>query len=187
MRSTALALAALCTLGLPACTLSGTSGTSVPPSGKPSSELLASAEPDPFRPTALRIHPLTHIDAAAGTKQDRCAIILHFELKDRFGDAVKAPGLLRIELAKPAQGALAGMESRELTWELPEFINADENFKRFDVPTRTYRISLNAPNWVCEAVSRKSRTESGVKWLKIRASIELPGHGQVLRDEYVIQ
>ncbi|MCX5691291.1 MAG: hypothetical protein NTV94_16135 [Planctomycetota bacterium] len=187
MRSPALALAAFCTLILPACTLSGKSGTAAPTTGKPSSELLANAEPDPFRPTALRIHPLTHVDAASGTKEDRCAIILHFELKDRFGDAVKAPGLLRIELAKPAQGALAGMESRELTWELTEFINAEENFKRFDVPTRTYRIALNAPAWVCEVVSKKTSRDSSVKWLKIRASIELPGTGQVLRDEYVIQ
>lgn len=173
-------LAAACA-PLGGCTFSDT--TEPPPAtGGDAATLLAQAEPNPFTPVSLRIHPLTHVDSLPGRPGGSCVIVLHFELKDRYGDSVKAPGLVRVELAKPAQGALAGMESRELTWEMPEFINADENFKRFDSPTRTYRVTLGAPSWVCQDAGAR-----GTQWLKVRASIELPGGGHVLRDEYVIQ
>lgn len=163
------------------CTFSDTPDAPPPTEGQ-TATLLATAEPNPFTPASLRIHPLTHVDSLPDRPGGSCVIVLHFELKDRYGDSVKAPGLVRVELAKPAQGALAGMESRELTWEMPEFINADENFKRFDSPTRTYRITLGAPSWVCQDAAAR-----GTQWLKIRASIELPAGGPVLRDEYVIQ
>ena len=166
---------------LAGCTWSETPDAPPPTAGE-TATLLANAEPNPFTPASLRIHPLTHVDSLPGRPGGECVIVLHFELKDRYGDSVKAPGLVRVELAKPAQGALAGMESRELTWEMPEFINADENFKRFDSPTRTYRVTLGAPSWVCQEAGAK-----GTQWLKIRAAIELPGGGPMLRDEYVIQ
>jgi hypothetical protein len=166
---------------LAGCTWSETPGGPPPTPGEVAT-LLAQAEANPFTPTTLRIHPLTHVDSLPGGPGGSCVIVLHFELKDRYGDSVKAPGLVRVELAKPAEGVLAGMESRELTWEMPEFINADENFRRFDSPTRTYRVMLGASSWVC-----REATGRGSQWLKIRASIELPGGGAVLRDEYVIQ
>jgi len=185
-RNAQLALVTACAAALAGCTTSGNNGTSAAKNPSSSNTMLAGAEHDPIRPVSLRIHPLTHTDTTAGGKADQCAIIVHFELKDRFGDSVKSTGLLRIELAKPASGALTGMESRELTWELPELIDAHENFKRVDSSTRTYRIALNAPAWVCEMTSKKAPRDAS-KWVKIRVSMEVPGQERALRDEYVIQ
>lgn len=144
-----------------------------------------------FAPVSLRIHPLTHVDAAAGIKDataaDKTRIVLHFELKDRFGDNVKALGTLRVELLKPGSGATPGIESRELTWDVAEFADPDENFKRFDTPTRTYRVLLNAPRWVGDVLAdRTSRDAPG--WVKLRARFEPIGQqGLMFIDEYVLQ
>jgi len=144
-----------------------------------------------FAPVSLRIHPLTPSDPSAGTKDasaiDKTRIVFHFELKDRFGDNVKALGTLRLELLKPGAGATPGIESRELTWDVTEFTDPDENYKRFDTPTRTYRVLLNAPRWVGETLAdRTARDAPG--WVKLRARFEPIGQqGQMFIDEYVLQ
>ena len=166
---------------MPGCTVSETPAASPPTEGEVET-LLAVAEPSPFAPVSLRIHPLTHVDRIPSKPGGNCSIVLHFELKDRYGDSVKALGMVRVELAMPVQGAVAGMESRELTWEMHEFINADENFKRFDSSTRTYRIRLTLEPWVCAELASKNG-----QWMKIRVNIQLPGGGPALRDGYVIQ
>src|SRR5262245_58685520 len=84
----------------------------------------------PFGPVAMRIHPLTHIDVAArnkdGSVPDRTRIVLHLELRDRSGDSVKALGNLMVELLKPGSGVFPGMETHELTWDVPELADTDE-------------------------------------------------------------
>jgi hypothetical protein len=169
---------AACAAGLSGCTLSGGGANEPRAKSHQQPPALAEADPNPFRAVSMRIHPLTHVDAQAGGP---CTIELHFELLDRFGDSVKSPGVLRVELTKPASGSVAGMETRELSWELPELVDADENFKRFDTPTRTYRVPLVAPAWVGEMLAKKSAR------LTIRASMELPGVERPVRDDYVIQ
>ncbi len=37
-----------------------------------------------FAPSRVRIHPLTHVDASGS----RGMLVLHYELRDRFGDSV---------------------------------------------------------------------------------------------------
>jgi len=154
---------------------------------------------DPFRPAMLRIHPLTHVDiAAAGGVSDGkkdappaaspCRLMLHFELRDRYGDSIKALGKLHVEMANPAGNALPGMESSGLSWDVPEMIGADENFKRFDGPTRTYRIALNAPKWLADYFARPAaERKDAPRYFKLRVVFELPGtEGKYLLDEYVI-
>ncbi|MBX3382743.1 MAG: hypothetical protein KF864_04440 [Phycisphaeraceae bacterium] len=177
----AVALAAISLLPLHGCAPRG-NGPQVP---APPGSVAA------FAPVSLRIHPLTHVDAAAGIKDataaDKTRIVLHFELKDRFGDNVKALGTLRVELLKPGSGATPGIESRELTWDVAEFADPDENFKRFDTPTRTYRVLLNAPRWVGDSLAdRNHRDAPG--WVKLRARFEPIGQqGLMFIDEYVLQ
>ncbi len=142
---------------------------------------------DPFRPVTLRVHPLTHIDPARAG--DKGLIILHFELKDRFGDAVKALGTLRIELDKPGGGATPGMETQELTWDIAELAEPQGNADRFDPATRTYRVVLAAPRWVTEWASLPpAQRKDAPAWLRLRAVMKLAGEGQtMLEDDYVIQ
>ena len=172
-------------LWIPALLLACAGCTSPHPEGPPGS----SAATDPFRPVALRIHPLTHIDAARAGSPDKTSIVLHFELKDRFGDAVKALGTLSVELDKPGAGVTPGMESRELTWEVPELADPQGNADRFDPPTRTYRIVLSAPRWVAEWMALPAaQRKDAPNWLRMRAVMRLVGEdGKVLDDEYVIQ
>lgn len=176
--STFLFTCAACAAGLGACTLSGGGANEPRTKAHQPPPALAQADPNPFRAVSMRIHPLTHVDAGAGGSS---TIMLHFELLDRFGDSVKSPGVLRVELTKPADGSVAGMETRELSWELPELVDADENFRRFDLPTRTYRVPLVAPAWVGERLAKKASR------LTIRASMELPAVERPARDEFVIQ
>jgi hypothetical protein len=136
----------------------------------------------PFAPTSLRIHPLTHVDI--GPKQSQ--VVLHFELLDRYGDSVKGLGKLSIELYKPGAGMTPGIETQELSWDVPGMDDPDQNTRRFDLATRTYRVPLSAPPWVQDAIS----PEHGPGWVKVRAVLTVDGEGgepRYLEDEYVIQ
>jgi hypothetical protein len=138
---------------------------------------------DPFAPASLRIHPLTHVDTATSGGSE---IVLHIELLDRYGDSVKGLGTLTVELYKPGAGMTPGIETQALTWDVPGMDDPDQNTRRFDVATRTYRIPLSAPRWVVDAVS----PAHGPGWVKVRAVLTVSGEGgeaRYLDDEYVIQ
>jgi hypothetical protein len=190
MKQMMLAMAAAPIL-LTGCTLSGTStpGSTRPTSGNVEPSPGETSGVSPFRATELRVHALTHVDAAAPSLtpggKPRCVIQLHFELRDRFGDQVKSTGVLHVELAKPPQSAAAGMDISAAAWDVPEFANADENFKSFDLATRTYRIQLNAPPWVCEEGAKRTGTSSSGD-VKLRVSLRVPGDARVLHDEYTV-
>jgi hypothetical protein len=144
---------------------------------------------DPFAPATLRIHPLTHVDTGERSQQAKtqgCEVVLHFELLDRYGDSVKGLGSLSVELYKPGPGMTPGIETQELTWDIPGMDDPDQNSRRFDSATRTYRIPLSAPRWVFDAVS----PARGPGWVKVRAVLTIPvegGEPRYLEDEYVIQ
>ncbi|HYF15573.1 MAG TPA: hypothetical protein VD971_10935 [Phycisphaerales bacterium] len=90
----------------------------------------------PFAPATLRIHPLTHVDPP--TEPGKGGVLfLHFELRDAFGDAVKGVGSLHVELDRPGGDAL--------TWDVPDMNDPASNTRRFDPPTRTYRVPLQTP------------------------------------------
>lgn len=137
----------------------------------------------PFAPNQLRIHPLTHVDVRPDHTNE---LVVHIELLDRYGDSVKGLGTLTVELYKPGPGMTPGIETQELTWDIPGMDDPDQNTRRFDIATRTYRIPLSAPSWVQEAIS----PAKGPGWVKLRAVMSVPGEGgeaRYLEDEYVIQ
>jgi hypothetical protein len=138
----------------------------------------------PFSPTALRIHPLTHVESGwerAGAAPDQSQLILHFELLDRYGDSVKGLGPVMVELYRPG-GAGPNTETQDLTWEVGGMEHPESNTRRFDAATRTYRIPLVAPAWVADAVRNGG-------WVKVRVTMRTPSEDgeRVLEDEYVIQ
>jgi hypothetical protein len=139
----------------------------------------------PFAPTALRIHPLTHVESGwerAGAAPERSQLILHLELLDRYGDSVKGLGVLKVELFRPAATAGPGMESQDLSWDVPGMELPEANTRRFDMATRTYRVPLVAPTWLAEVSSKGER-------LRVRVTMRTPGQDgeRVLEDEYLIQ
>jgi len=147
----------------------------------------------PFDPVSLRVHPLTHVDDT-GPKigPDQCLLVLHFELKDRYGDLVKGVGALKVELYKPGAGITPGIETQTLSWAPGEMSDPERSSERFDTATRTYRLPLAAPRWVYEWLHMQG---SGVRdgappWLKLRVTLTVPdaeGVPRLLSDEFVIQ
>lgn len=89
-----------------------------------------------FDPVTLRVHPLTHVDASG----DTCVLIVHVELRDAFADSVKGLGELTIEAEGPS--------GERIAWDVPGMLDPAANTRRFDPPTRTYRLPLHCPAWI---------------------------------------
>ena len=53
------------------------------------------AVPGPFRPSAMRVHPLTHTEIRSDGES---VMVLHVELKDPWGDTVKGVGQVQVQL-----------------------------------------------------------------------------------------
>lgn len=141
-----------------------------------------------FAPATMRIHPLTHIEKGpqTGPAAGQATVVLHVELKDRFGDSVKGLGSLRLELFKPGAGVSPGIESQALTWDVNDLGEPEGNSRRFDQSTRTYRIPLVAPAWVAEW-GGKDASGATQGWLKLRAVFTTSeGPVRYLEDEFVL-
>ncbi|MBI1190677.1 MAG: hypothetical protein GC200_08380 [Tepidisphaera sp.] len=159
------------------CTVGDATEASAPIAGAPA-----------FAPATLRIHPLTHIEKGpqAGLAAGQCTVVLHLELKDRFGDSVKGLGTLRVELFKPGAGVSPGIESQALSWDVNDLAEAEGNSRRFDQSTRTYRIPLVAPAWVAEW-GKKDASGASQGYLKLRAVLTTTeGPERYLEDEFVL-
>src|SRR5258706_325686 len=76
-----------------ACAAPGAHAPSPGP-GEPPRPAQALAQ-SPFAPASLRIFPLTRMDRDSG---GHGIILFHFELRDRWGDGVKWPGNLQVQL-----------------------------------------------------------------------------------------
>jgi hypothetical protein len=142
-----------------------------------------------FAPSRVRVHPLTHVDGEGGTG-GRGVLVLHFEVRDRFGDAIKGLGVLRVELYRPGPGVMQGMETREGAWTVAELADAEGNSARWDRTTRTYRVQLFAPEWVRAWSRGDAREREGTPWVKVRVLytvLDEAGEEKVLTDEYVLQ
>jgi hypothetical protein len=163
MRAAALVLCA----GLWGCGLSGLGGP-------------VAEGPWVFAPSSMRIYPLTHAERG---EDGRTRIVLHVELKDRWGDSAKGLGVLRVMLFRPLSGPSPGLEEESAVWTI-DLTDARENQLRFEPATRTYRLPLkDLPAWV------ESRGD-GPRRVRLRATFETTGpDGRtiVLRDEYVIE
>jgi len=88
----------------------------------------------PFAPTSLRVHPLTHVEL---DEDGRPVLVCHVEFADRWGDVVKATGMLRVEVVRVGED----VESAGVAWEI-DLSDLETNVQRFDPVTRTYRLHL---------------------------------------------
>lgn len=136
----------------------------------------------PFAPVSMRVHPLTHVDAAGGAGSGAelgdgmCLLVLHLEMKDAYADTVKGVGSLRVELARG--------EGESVAWDVSEMLDPKANSARFDAATRTYRLPLKAPAWT----AAWARGEGSAK-VTLRAMFTMlagDGRRSVLRDEFVL-
>lgn len=109
-------------------------------------------------PERLRIHPLTRFtESDDGETQ----LVLHLELRDRFGHSIKSLGKLYIELDRPREGGIdptmpppsadgAGPDGRatDVYWEV-DLRNPETNALMYDdLISRTYLIYLGGlPGW----------------------------------------
>lgn len=185
-------------LALAAVGASGLCGCRTPEAKAPTPRYL---EPGPrgafahdcnvFAPAQIRIHPLTHVDAprpdASGVVSGEARIVLHFELKDKYGDPVKWTGRLTVELYRPGQGIMPGMETQEVAWDLSDMQDADRNTGRFDQATRMYRVPLRAPAWVRDWATQQRKDP---KWLRLRAVFAYAtpdGKEALLEHEFIMQ
>lgn len=170
-----ISLAAACALA--ACAGPGTWGSTRPLT--PTTGLRA--DHNAFAPVAIRVHPLTHL--ASGLAEP--AIICHIEMTDRWGDPVKALGILQLQLYRPQGGLNASTAEQILLWDAPL---QDERYNAsvYDPATRTYRLQLaGLPQWISRAADDQNRDR-----IEIRAVFQTLGPGgeeQVLRDGRIIE
>jgi len=109
------------------------------PKPKPvGSTRVASSATLPFEPVELRIHPLTRIRESDGGLGQ--SIDLYFELLDRWGHGVKAPGTITVELRSvSAGGQREPFQVRSWTVVLTD---PATNSAAYDRVTHTYHIVL---------------------------------------------
>jgi len=142
--------------------------------------------PNPFAPKSVRVHPLTQIDPspkrADGTPDPLPRIIVHLEVKDRFGDTVKALGTFHADLFRSGVSSTSAMEQKVADWTEASFMNAERNTGRFDPATRTYRIQLTAPASV--GVWKAGREQGGLRLRVTFTTGDEQGREVVLEDSY---
>lgn len=90
----------------------------------------------PFAPVALLLHPLTHDDL---DDDGRPVLIVHVELRDRWGDPVKGAGSLRLVVFR--DDPTLGTEGEALAWTI-DLRDLSLNARLYDPTTKTYRMTL---------------------------------------------
>jgi hypothetical protein len=138
------------------------------------------AVPGPFRPSAMRVHPLTHTEIRA---DGDAVMVLHVELKDPWGDTVKGVGQVQVQLRRASATSTIG--DRGTRWDL-DLREIEENVSYFDSATRTYRVVLGGlPDWLDESVLEGSPEAARVRVLFRTAKAD--GEPVVLQDEFVMR
>lgn len=140
-----------------------------------------------FAPHSVRVFPLTRLGRDEAGEP---AIVCHVELRDRWGDPVKALGQLQVQLYRPMEGIDKGTAAQILKWDVAlddERINAQS----FDPATRTYRLVLvGLPAWIGERVDPPAEGENRPRArLEVRAVFQTlgpNGEERVLRDGMVL-
>jgi len=140
-----------------------------------------------FAPHSLRVFPLTRLGR---DESGEPAIVCHVELRDRWGDSVKALGQMQVQLYRPGEGIGAGSAAQILKWDIAlddERVNAQS----FDPATRTYRLVLvGLPDWIGERVDPAAEGEIRQRVrLEVRAVFQTlgpNGEERVLRDGMVL-
>lgn len=138
------------------------------------------AVPGPFRPSVMRVHPLTHTETRADGEP---VMVLHVELKDSWGDTVKGVGQVQVQLRRASGTSTIG--DRGTRWDL-DLREIEENISYFDSATRTYRIVLGGlPDWLGESVLAAKPEAARVRVLFRTAKAD--GEAVVLQDEFVMR
>ena len=137
-----------------------------------------------FAPESLRVFPLTHLGR---DEHGEAAIICHIELRDRWGDSVKALGPLQVQLYRPEGGVDATSAVQILIWDVA-LEDERENAASYDPATQTYRVVLvGLPEWIADRVDAEP-SEPRVR-LELRAVLQTlgaNGEERVLRDGMVL-
>lgn len=138
------------------------------------------AVPGPFRPAAMRVHPLTHTETRA---DDQPVMVLHIELKDPWGDTVKGIGQVQVQLRQATATSTIG--DRGTRWDI-DLREIQENIAYFDSATRTYRIVLGElPDWLAQSVLEAAPIPARVRVLFRTAKAD--GEPVVLQDEFIMR
>lgn len=152
----------------------------------------------PFAPVAMRIHPLTHIDAPGPGERGETSLVLHMEVRDAYGDLVKGLGKLDVELSRsvasgvlPVGGAGTGFEQTPaVSWSAAEMMDPKENSRRFEWDTRTYRVRLLAPAWVGQWLRDEKLRGGAAAKMRLRVILTSGAEGgnrRVLQDVFVME
>lgn len=140
------------------------------------------AVPGPFRPTVMRVHPLTHAELDA---RGEPVLILHVELKDPWGDTVKGVGQLQAQLRRVGGNTGGTLGDRGTRWDI-DLRDIEQNVSYFDSATRTYRIVLGGlPAWM--APSAREEDSSDVRVRVLFRTAKADGEAVVLQDEYLLR
>ncbi len=138
------------------------------------------AVPGPFRPSAMRVHPLTHTETRSDGEP---VMVLHIELKDPWGDTVKGVGQVQVQLRKATSTTTIG--DRGTRWDI-DLRDIEINISYFDSATRTYRIVLGElPDWLDQSLRAGSPEGARVRVLFRTAKAD--GETVVLQDEFVLR
>ncbi len=138
------------------------------------------AVPGPFRPSAMRVHPLTHTEIRSDGEP---VLVLHVELKDSWGDTVKGVGQVQVQLRKASATSTIG--DRGTRWDI-DLRQIETNISFFDSATRTYRIVLGSlPDWLDQSVRAGAPEAARVRALFRTAKAD--GEAVVLQDEFVMR
>lgn len=138
--------------------------------------------PNPFAPASVRAHPLTHLDR---DDEGKPIIVLHAELRDRWGEPCKGAGTLVVELYRPSSGPASGLETQELVWEV-DLSDLDLNVRLYDPATRTYRLQLSdLPGWI--TVGDQEGADRRVRLNVVLTTTGPQGVQVVLEDAYVLR
>jgi hypothetical protein len=138
------------------------------------------AVPGPFRPSAMRVHPLTHTEIRSDGES---VMVLHVELKDPWGDTVKGVGQVQVQLRRATATTTIG--DRGTRWDL-DLREIEENVSYFDSATRTYRVVLGGlPDWLDESVQDGDPEAARVRVLFRTAKAD--GETVVLQDEFLMR
>jgi hypothetical protein len=138
------------------------------------------AVPGPFRPSAMRVHPLTHTETRLDGEP---VIVLHVELKDPWGDTVKGVGQVQVQLRKASATTTIG--DRGTRWDI-DLRDIETNVSYFDSATRSYRIVLGElPEWLAQSIRAGTPEDARVRVLFRTAKAD--GEAVVLQDEFVMR
>lgn len=163
---------------------SGTDAVMVDPAARFGGERWASLLPD-----RIRVQPLTRVaaDGPGMAPAGEPRVVCHVELLDRFGHGVKALGVMRVELYRPAGASGGGGETQELVWTV-DLSDPADNAAYFDgLVGRAYVVNLvGLPGWLA-AWTRAGGTQSESPtdldpWATIRVTFTFIDHtGQTRR------